>query len=129
MRTIILCTLILLLIAACSPSNTATSAEDLPSGDASSGVALFRQSVDGAPACSTCHTLDGSKLVGPSLQGYADRAIMRVEGVSAEDYTHTSIVQPAAFVVEGYINAMFPQYARHLSPQQTADLIAYLLTL
>jgi cytochrome c2 len=129
MRIILLCTLILSLIIACSPPSSAASADSLPPGDADNGAALFTESIGGAPACSTCHTLDEIKLVGPGLQGYAERAIIRVEGVSAEDYTYASIVRPAAHVVEGFVNTMYPQYEQHLTSQQIADLIAYLLTL
>src|SRR5690606_10159088 len=107
----------------------ATSPEALPPGDAANGEALFTQAISGAPACSTCHSLDGSALVGPTLQGYAEIAAARVEGESAQDYTYTSIVQPAAHVVNGFPNAMYNQYGQRLSAQQLSDLIAYLLTL
>ena len=129
MRIILLCALLLLLIVACSPANTAANAESLPPGNANNGATLFTESIGGAPACSTCHTLDGTKLVGPSLQGYAEQAAARVEGDSAESYTYTSIIQPAAHIVEGYPNAMYAQYEQRLTSQQLSDLIAYLLTL
>jgi len=38
-------------------------------------------------------------------------------------------VNPAAYVVSGFANLMYGQYAQQLSPQETADLIAYILTL
>ncbi len=115
-----------LVIAACTP---AAASGPLPTGDAAHGAQLFSQSINGAPACSTCHTLDGTALVGPSLQGAAVTAAARVAGQSAEDYLYTSITQPAAFVVSGYSNSMYNQYVQHLSPQDTADFIAFLLTL
>src|SRR5262245_36251542 len=98
MKLLVVSILMLMLAAACSPASSATPTA-LPAGDATSGAALFTQQVNGAPACSTCHTLDGSALVGPSLQGYAERAGTRVENQSAEAYTTTSITQPAAFIV------------------------------
>lgn len=127
MKRLLLSVVVLLLAAACgtSPSAPAT----LPPGDSTHGAELFTQQVGGAPACSTCHTLDGTTLVGPSLQGYAARAATRVENQSAQDYTHTSIVQPAAFIVEGFGNTMYTQYGQRLSAQEIADLTAYLLTL
>lgn len=70
--------LISLLIAACSTSNADTGALSL--GDATRGAALFNESIGGTPICSTCHTLDGSTLVGPSLLGFAEIAATRVEG-------------------------------------------------
>lgn len=127
MKRLSMSVVVLLLAAACgtSPSAPAT----LPPGDSAHGAELFTQQVGGAPACSTCHTLDGTTLVGPSLQGYAARAAARVENQSAQDYTHTSIVQPAAFIVEGFGNTMYTQYGQRLSAQEIADLTAYLLTL
>ncbi len=122
----VLCMLVLLVATACGG---ASPAEKLPPGDATQGGQLFTQSVNGAPACSTCHTLDGSTLVGPSMQGYATRAATRIAGMSASDYTRASITQPSAFVVSGFGNLMYTQYAKQISPQQIADLIAYLLTL
>ena len=128
--TVFACIILLLTTAACSGSSTgAASGDSLPPGDATRGAALFTQSIKGAPSCSTCHTLDGSTLVGPSLKGYAAVASTRVEGMSAADYTRNSILQPAAFVVSGFANLMYGQFAQQLTPQQTADLVAYLLTL
>src|SRR3954468_24581472 len=132
MRQVIVfaCMIVLLTCAACAGSTTGTpSTEASLTGDATRGAALFTQSVNGAPSCSTCHTLDGSTLVGPSLKGFAAVASTRVEGKSAADYAHTSIIQPGAYVVNGFANLMYGQYAQQLTPQQMADLIAYILTL
>lgn len=127
MRFLPIFALALLALAACGSAQAAL--VDLPEGDATRGAQLFTQSVNGAPACSTCHTLDGTSLVGPSLQGYDAVAPTRVTNTSAEAYTHISIVQPATYLVSGFGNSMYNQYAQRLSPQEIADLIAYLLTL
>ena len=116
-----------LILAACSGG--APSSSDLPEGNADSGAQLFTESIGGAPTCASCHTLDGTTLTGPSLQGFGERAGTRVSGTTPEDYTHTSIVQPAAYIVSGFSNSMYNQYGQRLSAQQLADLIAYLLTL
>jgi cytochrome c oxidase subunit 2 len=125
---VLVCLLLGLVCAACSGTGAA-SGDSLPAGDATRGAALFTQMVNGAPSCNTCHTLDGSTLVGPSLKGFSATASTRVEGMSAQDYAHNSIVKPASYVVSGFPNAMYGQYAQQLTPQQTADLIAYILTL
>lgn len=118
--------LLMLIVAACGKEE---SADGLPTGDVTKGESLFAQSIKGAPACSTCHTVDGTTLVGPSLQGYGATASTREDDQSAEDYTYTSIVRPAAHIVPDFSNVMYGQYGQRLNDQQIADLIAYLLTL
>jgi hypothetical protein len=38
-------------------------------------------------------------------------------------------MRPADYLVNGFGNSMYNQYGQRLSPQQIADLTAYLLTL
>ena len=123
------CMILLLACTACSGNAATGSTDALPAGDATRGAALFTQAVSGAPSCSTCHTIDGSTLVGPSFKGYAAVASTRIAGMSAADYTRNSILQPASYIVSGFPNMMYGLYAQQLTPQQTADLVAYLLTL
>src|SRR5579859_7072224 len=106
--------IILLALAACS--GAADSAKNLPPGDAANGAQLFTQSINGAPTCSSCHSLDDSVIVGPGMKGYAARAGTRVPNMSAQDYTYQSIVQPGAYVVSGFGNVMYDQYGQRLSP-------------
>lgn len=99
-------------------------------GDAKAGETLFAQTNIGAnPGCKTCHSLDGSALVGPTMQGYAARAATRVQGESAEQYTRQSITDPNAHVVEGFAQGVMPTFKDVLSDTQLNDLTAYLLTL
>ena len=117
-------------LGACSSGDQASGTPvPLPPGDATHGAELFTQSVNGAPPCSTCHQTDDTAVVGPGMKGYGARAGSRVEGQSAEQYTQESISHPASFVVSGFPNAMYNQYSSKLSPQDIADLTAYLLTL
>jgi mono/diheme cytochrome c family protein len=123
-----------LLLAACVGTNTGSSevAEgfaELPAGNAENGATLFARSAEGAPPCGSCHVIEGDPINGPALAGYGETAATRVEGQTAEQYTYTSIVKPAAHIVSGYANIMYPLYGDRYSPQQIADLIAYLLTL
>jgi mono/diheme cytochrome c family protein len=118
-----------LALTACSGGTSSAADDSLPPGDAARGAALFTQTVNGAPACASCHTVDGSPLTAPSMQGFAARAGTRMDDTSAEDYAYMSITRPAAYVVSGFGNLMYNQYAQRLEPQQIADLIAYLLTL
>lgn len=109
-------------------------------GDAGRGKALYEQAIIGsasAPGCRTCHTLDGTALVGPSFQGIATRAPEELASpkytgaaTTVEDYFRESIVQPNVFIAEGYAEgAMYQTYGAELSEQEIKDLVAYLLTL
>ena len=53
-----------------------------------------------------------------------------MSGQSAEDYLRESIVDPNAFVVDGYgANIMTGTYGSSLTEQQIADLVAYMQSL
>lgn len=98
-------------------------------GNAESGAQLFAQGVGGMPSCSTCHALDDSRILGPGMAGIAARAGSRVNGMSAEEYLYTSIIEPGAYVVEGFQNVMPDVFEQSLSEAQIRDLVAYMLTL
>lgn len=120
--------ILLLMLAAC----TSTTAEDVPAeisaiGDVNAGKQIFDTGGDALVPCMTCHTLDGTELVGPSLQGIANRAATRTD-LSAEDYLRQSITDPAAYLVDGYEDVMNKEYASKLSEQDVDDVVAYLLT-
>jgi mono/diheme cytochrome c family protein len=78
--------------------------------------------------CATCHTLDGTQLVGPSFQGLSERAGSRIPGMSAEEYIHQSILNPGAYIVQGYQNSMNPTYAQFFSEEDIDNLTAFLLS-
>ena len=80
-------------------------------------------------ACSVCHSLDGTVGLGPTQQGIATTAAARVPGMSAEEYIRQSILDPGAFIVEGFTPLMPTTFGTDLTPQQLEDVIAYLLTL
>ncbi len=117
----------LLVLAGCTASESGF--ETLPEGDASRGETLFTENINGSPACSTCHSLDAVRLVGPGLGGYGDNSETRVEGQSSEEYTYNAIVRPGDFLAGDYGNLMYTEYKLKLSEQEIADLIAFLLTL
>ena len=99
-----------------------------PPPGAAEGKEVFEDRSQGA--CDVCHTTDGGRLVGPSLEGVAVRAETRVPGMSARDYLVESILDPEAYVVEGYRgDQMLPIYRERLDDAQIEALVTYLLTL
>lgn len=106
---------------------------ELPQGDPARGEALFlgaEPGPDGAIlACQACHSLDGSVLVGPSMQGIASIALPAGYD-SMELFLHESIVLPQAYIEAGFESVAMPaNFGDRLDAQSLSDLIAYLLTL
>ncbi|NDJ61046.1 MAG: cytochrome c [Chloroflexi bacterium] len=96
-------------------------------GDVSRGEVLYNEPINGIASCLSCH--QPGAVAAPVLDGYAALAAERVAGESAHEYTFYAIAEPARHIVEGYGNVMPNTYDEALSPQEMADLIAYLLSL
>ncbi|MDX1673378.1 MAG: c-type cytochrome [Longimicrobiales bacterium] len=86
----------------------------------------------GAGGCAACH---GSGTRAPNLRTSEDdlgtigeRCDDRVSGEDCKTYLHESLVNPTAYVVEGY-GAIMPDASRTLSPAQIWSLVAYLQSL
>lgn len=85
--------------------------------------------------CFACHSVDGSKLVGPSLKGVYGHAVTVITGgtereVTADDeYIKRSIYDPNADVVKGFNKGMMLSYKGQLTDQDIAQIIEYLKTL
>jgi cytochrome c2 len=124
----------ILLLAACQSSPNAaapTPANVERAGNPERGRALFNTlQPDASITCSTCHRTDTEdRLVGPGLLHVSDRAQNRVADGEAARYLHDSIINPSAYVVEGYPDVMPKNWATIFSEDELADLIAYLMTL
>lgn len=121
--------MLLLMLAACSQNKpSAIAYEALPSqGDPARGAEIFNLPINGAPQCSACHIPGLTTGASPDLTGFSAVAGERVPGESAREYTFYAITEPGRFITPGYGNAMYNQYDTKLSPQDIADLIAYLL--
>jgi cytochrome c oxidase subunit 2 len=80
--------------------------------------------------CNACHTVDGSKLVGPSFKGLYGKSETTDHGnVTIDDaYITESILTPNANIVSGFTPAM-PPYQGQLKQDQINALIAYIKTL
>ena len=79
--------------------------------------------------CHACHSVDGSRMVGPTWQGlYGKENHQMADGsvVTADDnYLREAIVEPGAKVVAGYDNIMPASYSS-LTEEQLTALIAYM---
>jgi ferredoxin len=103
-----------------------------PSPGAQLGRDIFEGSGMSAQAgCQICHSLEpGRQLVGPSLAGIAVTAQSRTPGLSAEEYLRESILDPDAYIVEGYRSGqMLPIYEEQLTGDEVDALVQFLLTL
>jgi cytochrome c2 len=80
--------------------------------------------------CGACHsTTPDTIIVGPSLAGIPGRAESRVEGQDAYTYLLTSVMQPEAYLVEGFENLMPASLSKQLTGEELDAVIAYLQTL
>ena len=80
--------------------------------------------------CVACHSIDGSKKVGPSFKGlWGRKEATNVGEVDVtEDYLRESILQPQAKIVNGFAPAM-PTYQGQLKDTEISGLIEYIKTL
>jgi cytochrome c551/c552 len=106
-----------------SDTYAATVAGLLNESDAANGAKLVEQY-----GCATCHRLAIVANVAPSFSGLAERAGERRPPLSAADYIYESIIDPSAYLVEGYSPSMPQDFAERLSDQEIGDIIAYLLS-
>lgn len=82
-------------------------------------------------ACSSCHSLDGSPLVGPSLKGVfgKQREFNAGSPVKAdENYLRESILNSGAKIVKGFPAAM-PVFQGQLTEEEVTALIDFIKTL
>lgn len=79
--------------------------------------------------CASCHSVDGSDGIGPSLQGLYGWKVELADGttvIADAAYIEESLADPGARVVDGY-NDIMPAYEPR--PGEVDALVAYLRTL
>ncbi len=113
-----------------APPNTFAESKaffDYPKGD--TGQTLFQT------YCASCHSLDGKKLVGPSLAGLAGSQVKVHDPTTGKtktmlagaDYIRQSIVEPNALIADGYAKDLMPPIGAVLSDLQVEALVKFLL--
>jgi mono/diheme cytochrome c family protein len=83
-----------------------------------------------AAGCGSCHELakaGTNGTTGPSLDDLASAAGQREPGTSPEEYVEESLVDPDAFVAEGFQQGVMPSFEGRLSERQIQTLVDYLL--
>jgi mono/diheme cytochrome c family protein len=115
---------LILFLAACGGGTNSEPAKATLNEQQAQGENLFYQD------CAACHTIIGDAVVvGPALAGVATRAETRVPGLSAQDYIEQSILDPSAYLVEGFDDLMPKSWGTTLTGEELDALVAFLLTL
>lgn len=118
-----------LLLASC----TKGSGDKLTDAGKSAGLSLAEKgrALVVSKNCLSCHSVDGSRLVGPSFKGIYNTEIKVVGGstVKADDqYLRESIESPMAKIVDGYSPTM-PVYLGALTEDEILSIIEYIKSL
>jgi cytochrome c oxidase subunit II len=103
-------------------------AELIKSGPAaeSPGLVLLRKN-----NCLACHSLDGSKIVGPTFKGLYGRNVQvetdkgEITEVANDDYIRRSIMDPNSEIVKGFNKGLMQSYKSILSDQDINNIIAF----
>jgi len=80
--------------------------------------------------CSGCHTLGSlsAGTTGPVLTNIGTLAETRIADVTAEEYLRQSVLNPNAYVVEGFNPDVMPKtFGDTLTDDELSDLVAFLL--
>lgn len=93
------------------------------------GLALLKSN-----ACLTCHSMDGSKIIGPSFKGlYGKRETVLTDAgekeiVANEDYIRQSMLEPNAEIVKGYNKGLMQSYRETIKAEDMDKIIDYFKT-
>jgi cytochrome c oxidase subunit 2 len=89
------------------------------------------QRVAADQGCLKCHTVDGTRHIGPTwtdLYGRPEKLTTGKTVVADEGYLTKSMMDPAADIVAGYQNVM-PTFQGKMSPPEIAAVVEYIKSL
>lgn len=123
------------------PQNNPGALRPAPQGSLTSTAPFFQYSKGDAGRvlyqnfCAACHSLDDTKLVGPTFRGLhgamvkvRDPASGKTSEVKANaEYLRQSILEPNALLVEGYPENLMPPIGAVLTPAQIDELVDYIV--
>ena len=84
-----------------------------------------------ANACITCHSLDGSKVIGPSFKGLYGRKTIVVtdagekEIEATDEYIKKSILDPNAEIVKGFNKGLMQSYKDKITAEDLDKIVDY----
>ncbi len=93
------------------------------------GLAIIK-----ANACITCHSLDGSKVIGPSFKGLYGRKSVVItssgekEVIADDEYIKRSILDPNVEVVKGYNKGLMQSYTGKINAEELNKIVDYFKT-
>ncbi len=85
--------------------------------------------------CFACHSVDGSRLVGPTFKGVYNHEVVVIEDgeektvIADDDYIIQSIYEPDVQIVKGYNKGLMQSYEGLIPEDQMQAIIEYLKTL
>lgn len=94
------------------------------------GLAVLRKN-----ACTGCHSLDGTKLVGPTFKNsFGKVETVVINGIPSQitvdsAYLYRSIVNPDSEIVEGYTRGLMKSYKGVIPEEDIRKAIRFLMTL
>jgi cytochrome c oxidase subunit 2 len=106
--------------------NAWLAASDAPAGEPA-GLTLMKQN-----ACVTCHSQDGSRIIGPSFKGlFGKKETVITNGVEREitvdeAYIKQSIYEPNADVVKGFNQGLMSSFKDKLTDDDIQKIIDYM---
>ena len=117
---VVLAALCLLILTACGGGQ----------GDGADSALIRKGKLVFQANCSACHsTSPNVNIVGPSMSGIAERGGEIVAGMDARAYLEQSILDPGAYLSEGFNNMMPDTYGSSISEEDLDALITYIMTI
>ncbi len=82
--------------------------------------------------CNACHSIDGSRVLGPTFKGMVGRKETFEDGKEYtvdENYIHQCITEPQTIKVKGFPAGVMPSFKGVVSDEEISAIIAYMKTL
>ena len=101
-------------------------AEETPIAQEDKGLTVLQNN-----ACTSCHSLDGSKLVGPTFKGLFGTERLIIENgvektvIADSTYIKRAILEPDKELVKGFAPGMMRSYDKVITEDDIKSIVAY----